>query len=410
MKIALINMTCTGSTGKIMLQIAQAARARGHEAVTFSPVEFSRRKDFVPPELPNHQFWGSRREGAIHNDVGVALGVNGLLSRRGTGELIRKLEQFQPDIVHLHNLHRFCVHFPTLMGYLKKKAVPVVWTLHDCWTFTGKCPHFDMVGCDRWRTGCGRCPQLGSYPKAMVDTSAIMWRKKRAWFTGLDNLTLVTPSRWLAELVGQSFLKEKSIRVIRNGIDLSVFRPVDSDFRQRYGCEGKKLLLGVAFGWGPRKGLDVFLELSRRLDDSYQILLVGTDENVDAQLPPEIISIHRTQNQQELAQIYSAADLFVNPTREENFPTVNMEALACGTPVLTFRTGGSPEIIDSGCGAAVDRDDVDALEQQIRRICEANPFDASACVARAGQFEMTDRFEEYIGLYEDIAHRPQRPL
>jgi glycosyltransferase involved in cell wall biosynthesis len=410
MRIAMINMTCAGSTGSIMLQIARTARDRGHEVMTFSPVEFSRGKGYTRPQIPGHHIWGSRLEGAVHNYVGVALGLNGLLSRRGTRALVRKLEQFRPDVVHLHNLHRFCVHFPTLMKYLKRNRIPVVWTLHDCWTFTGKCPHFDMVGCQRWKTGCGDCPQLRSYPKAFCDTSKMMYRKKKEWFAGLEDLTLVTPSRWLAELAGQSFLKDKPVRVINNGIDLSVFHPLSGDLRQRYGWEGKHLLLGVAFGWSRRKGLDVFVELARRLGEGYQILLVGTDETVDAQLPENIATIHRTADRQELAAIYSAADLFVNPTREENFPTVNMEALACGTPVLTFRTGGSPEIVGDRCGCAVDRDDLDGLEAQIRRICTERPYDPRACVAHARNFRMEDRFEEYIELYEDIAHRPQRPL
>lgn len=410
MRIAQINMTHTGSTGKIMLQIAQTARARGHQVMTFSPVVFSRGKKFVLPDIPGHDTWGTELEGAIHNYAGVALGRNGLLSRRGTKELIRKLERFQPELIHLHNLHRFCIHFPTLMGYLKEKKIPVVWTLHDCWAFTGKCPHFTMARCQKWKTGCGACPQLSGYPKAFLDTSKMMYEKKKTWFAGLEDLTLVTPSRWLAELVGQSFLKEKPVRVINNGIDLSVFRPSHGTLRERWGCEEKHVLLGVAFDWSRRKGLDVFEELARRLDDSYRIVLVGTDEAIDARLPKNIISIHRTADQAELAEVYTAADLFVNPTREENYPTVNMEALACGTPVVTFRTGGSPEIIGPDCGCVVPCDDIDALEAQIRRICQDRPYSPEACTDHARRFRMEDRFEEYVKLYEDIAHRAQRPL
>ena len=179
-----------------------------------------------------------------------------------------------------------------------------------------------------------------------------------------------------------------------------MFRPTPSDFREKYHIpEEKFVLLGVAFGWGRRKGLDVFVELSRRLDpEKYQIVLVGTDEAVDKTLPENIISIHRTQNQQELAEVYTAADLFVNPTREDNYPTVNMEAIACGTPVLTFRTGGSPEIVDEGTGAVVDCDDIDALEQEIVRITHTSPFDTDTCVSTAKSFDGTARFEEYLNL------------
>lgn len=187
--------------------------------------------------------------------------------------------------------------------------------------------------------------------------------------------------------------------MINNGIDLSVFKPIENDFRKKNGLIGKKIVLGVAFGWGVRKGLDVFIELAKRLSDDYQIVLVGTDNYVDKQLPANIISIHRTQNQKELAEIYTAADVFVNPTREENYPTVNMEAIACGTPVVTFRTGGSPEIPDETCGSVVDCDDIDAMESEIQRICEEKPYSVAACLKRAKSFDLNDRFEEYVELY-----------
>ena len=218
-------------------------------------------------------------------------------------------------------------------------------------------------------TACGnRGEEVSSAPPPTTTTTTTTTAPPLGLnpLTGVEDMTLVTPSRWLADLAGQSFLKEYPVRVIHNGIDLSVFKPTQSTFRAKYGIsEEKKILLGVAFGWGERKGLDVFLELAKRLDDSYRIVLVGTDEKVDAQLPGNIVSIHRTNDQQELAEIYAAADLFVNPTREDTYPTVNMESLACGTPVLTFRTGGSPEIPDETCGAVVEKDDLDSLEREM---------------------------------------------
>jgi glycosyltransferase involved in cell wall biosynthesis len=213
----------------------------------------------------------------------------------------------------------------------------------------------------------------------------------------------VTPSQWLADLVKESFLKEYPVKVIHNGIDLEVFKPTGSNFRERHGLVGKKVLLGVAFGWGVRKGLDVFVELARRLPEEYQIVLVGTDDNVDKQLPENIISIHRTQNQRELAEIYTAADLFVNPTREENYPTLNMESLACGTPVLTFRTGGSPESVNEDCGMVIPCDDVDAMEAAILRL-ERHPLNPEACVCQAQDFDKMKRFAQYCSLYEKIYH------
>lgn len=403
MRIAIINMLPYGSTGKIMLQTAQVAREAGHTVRTYATEPFSVNGPTKKVSAPNHHYWGSFRENMFHYCLGSALGRNGCYTKAGTRWLVKELEKFRPDVLHLHNLHSFCINLPILFDYIKKNNVRTVWTLHDCWTFTGQCPHFDMIGCDKWKTGCHHCPQLGGYPKSRTDNSKWMYAKKREWFTGVENMTLVTPSGWLADLARQSFMKDYPVQVIHNGIDLSVFKPTESNFRKKYHCENKRVLLGVAFGWGVRKGLDVFVELAKRLDESYQIVLVGTDDLIDSQIPDNIISIHATQNQQELAEIYSAADLLVNPTREDNFPTVNIEALACGTPVLTFRTGGSPEAIDETCGAVVEKNDVAAMEQESIRICTEKPFSSQACIKRAEGFNMYDRFGEYIALYKEIA-------
>jgi glycosyltransferase involved in cell wall biosynthesis len=221
-----------------------------------------------------------------------------------------------------------------------------------------------------------------------------MFALKKKWFLGLRDLTIVTPSNWLAEQVKQSFLKDYLIKVINNGIDLSVFKPQESDFRKKYSLEDKKIILGVSYDWSEKKGIDVFVSLAKKLPDEYKIVLVGTNENLN-----NILSIGVTQNARELAEIYSVSDLFINPTREDNFPTVNIEALACGTPVLTFRTGGSPEIINEDCGAVVEKDDTKALFDEIIRICSDKPYSAKSCIERAKDFDMNDRFKEYIDLY-----------
>lgn len=404
MRIVQLNMVPHGSTGKIMLQIAQVARDMGHDARTYSTEPFSIRGKPEPFAAEGHFQWGNFYENMIHYIVGSMLGRNGCYSRYGTRKLLRELDEFKPDVLHLHNLHSHCINLPMLFRYIKKRNIRTIWTLHDCWPFTGQCPYFDMEGCDKWKTGCYHCTQLMTYPKSRIDNSRQMYRQKKKWFTGVGDLTLVTPSQWLADLTKESFLQGYPVKVIHNGIDLSVFKPTESDFRNQHHCEEKKVLLGVASGWGRRKGLDVIIELAKRLDDSYQIVLVGTDERIEQQLPGNIISIRQTQNQQELAQIYSAADLFVNPTREDNFPTVNMEAIACGIPVLTFRTGGSPEIPDKSCGAVVEKDNVDAMEQQIRRICTDRPFTQTACLKRAEAFDMNLKYKEYVQIYEDRSY------
>ena len=389
-----------------MLGIAQVARQAGHEVWTFSPRKLSRNGGLSFPELPGHSYFSSLPESALHLFLGRFSGLHGLFSSLGTLGLLRRLDKIGPDVLHLHNLHGSYISLPLLFNYIKKHKIPTVWTLHDCWAFTGHCPYFTLANCEKWKSGCHHCPQIHSYPKAYVDRSRFMWKLKKKYFTGLEELTLVTPSEWLAGLVKQSFLKDYPVEVINNGIDLNVFKPTASSFRQDHGIgPDEYMLLGVAFGWEKRKGLDAFLWLSEHLPENYRIVLVGTGEEVDKLLPSKIISLRRTGSQQELAKIYSAADLFVNPTREENFPTVNMEDLACGTPVLTFNTGGSPEIIDDSCGAVVDCGDMEALAEKCRLVCENSVFSSAACLRRAAEYGQERCFRQYVVSYESMASK-----
>lgn len=397
MKTVLINSCNFGSTGNIMLEIAETAENGGYTAAVCYPQS----RDNSRKQKEKDLIIGTRFSRNIHLMLAEITGLNGCFSYFSTMKLLKKLDKLKPDIIHLHNLHNCYINLSLLFKYIKKHNIKTVWTLHDCWAFTGHCPHFDMIGCDKWKTGCYSCPQYKEYPKSLFDNSKIMYRLKRKWFSGVKNMTIVTPSEWLASLVKESYLKDYPVKVINNGIDLNVFKPTESDFREKYALENKYIVLGVAFGWGKRKGLDVFIELAKRLDKGkYKIVLVGTDDNIDKLLPDNIISIHRTQNQTELAEIYTAADVFANPTREENYPTVNMESVACGTPVVTFNTGGSPEMLDETCGAAVAKDDNDAMYNEIIRICEAKPYSMEACIKKAKGFDKNEKFGEYIRLYE----------
>lgn len=396
MRVFQINAVPYGSTGRIMVQIAQLLEQQGHDALCttgFTWEKCTYDKHFITSGLIT-KTW--------HTYLARFTGLNGCFSVMATRRLLRRLEAFKPDVIHLHNLHCWYVNLPMLFGYIKKHDIPVVWTFHDCWPITGHCPHFALSGCEKWKTGCHGCSAYRRYPQCLFDDSKAMWRRKKKWFTGVKNLTVVTPSQWLADLVKQSYLRDYPVKVIHNGIDLNTFRPTDSDFRQRHRCQEQFLLLGVAFDWNHSKGPDVFIELSKRLPERFRIVLVGTNEELDKTLPESVISIHRTASAQELAEIYTAADLFVNPTREDTYPTVNMEALACGTPVLTFRTGGSPEIPDNTCGCTVPTDDIDALEQEILRIAKDKPYPAEACLQRAAGFHKNDRFVEYIQLYRQL--------
>ena len=397
--ILAINTVPYGSTAKIMTGIAKLCISKKIENVTSTGYSTHPIK-----ELPAHNIGiGNICDKFIHIKLGKITGYHGCYSHAVTNDFLGKIEKFHPDTIHLHNIHGDFLNLPMLFDYIKQHRIHVIWTLHDCWSFTGRCPYFDLIKCDKWKSGCGNClyPKE-NYPQALVDKTAKMWRMKKKWFTGIENMTIVTPSQWLADLVKESFLRDYPVKVINNGIDVSVFKPTESGFRKKYGIVDKYILLGVADSWGARKGIDVFMELSKRLDSmKYQIVLVGTNDSVDKQLPTNVISVHRTQNQQELAEIYSAADLFINPTREENYPTVNMESIACGTPVLTFRTGGSPEILDETCGAVVDCDDIDALEAEIIRIAKEMPFKTEDCLHRAEHFDQNERFKEYIDLYQN---------
>lgn len=339
MKILMINSVCgIGSTGRICTDIADALKKNGDECL----IAYGR--GTVPLRYQDMAYQiGGRADTAINGVKARLLDNEGFNARRNTRRLIRKIEEFQPQVVHLHNLHGYYIHLGVLMNYLKSCRCRVVWTLHDCWSFTGHCAHF--VDCGQWKTHCGNCPKRRSYPASLLlDRSYRNYESKRALFTQVP-MTIVTPSRWLADLAAQSFLQNHPCRVIHNGINLSVFHRTESRFRGKYGLENKKIILGVSSVWTRSKGLDDFIRLSALTDDSVRIVLVGLTSKQRKALPGNIIGVERTDSVEELAQIYSAADIFFNPTYLDTYPTVNLEAQACGTPVVTYRTGGSVESV-----------------------------------------------------------------
>lgn len=397
MYIVEINAVPYGSTGKIMFGIADVAQKSGN--VCKCVHGFSWHKNKSQESYIVSGFISK----SLHMLAARISGWNGSFSKIATYRFIRKLKKLSPNIIHLHNIHGWYLNIPMLFRFIKKSNIPVVWTLHDCWAFTGHCPHFVMNQCDQWKSQCNHCSLYKEYPQSLFDNAKKMFQYKKKHFTGVKNMTIVTPSRWLADLVNQSFLKEYPVKIIHNGINLNTFQPTDGNFRERYAiAPDKHIVLGVALDWGTRKGLDVFAALSKRLDEHYQIVLVGTDEKIDEQLPKNILTIHRTHNGKELAEIYTAADVFINPTREDNFPTVNIESIACGTPVITFRTGGSPEMLEETCASVVDCDNIDAMEQEIIRVCKDKPYTKEDCLRRAKDFDQDSKFREYIELFENI--------
>lgn len=389
MRVLQINSVPYGSTCRVMLGIAHAARHQGIHcdmATGFSthPLE---------ELLPDRIRIGGLFSKALHMILARLTGLNGFFSILPTIRLIRRMQRESYDLLHFHNLHGWYVNLPILMRYVRKQRIPVIWTLHDCWAFTGQCAHYAAIGCDRWKTGCFSCPQKHLYPQSLADCSRYLYHCKKSWFHSLPDVVLVTPSHWLADQVRQSFLRDFPVQVIPNGVDLSVFQPISVPLADKH------IVLGVANGWTERKGLAVMIELAGRLGSEYQIMLVGTDERLDRMLPASIISIHRTQNANELTKLYAAADVFVNPTYEDTFPTVNLEALACGTPVVTFNAGGSPECLNGTCGLCIPAGDVDALEAAIRRVCTEKPFTAECCRTRAESFDQHAAYDAYITLY-----------
>ena len=392
-----INSNNYASTGNVVLNIAATARKQGFKAYTCC-----RRSRFgLKYKYEDQIYIGTWLDRVISERLALLTGLNGYFNVINTWMFIRKLKKLKPDLIHIHSLCENYLNIRMLFKYLKEDRIPTVWTMHDNWAFTGRCAQFR---CEKWRDGCGNCPHHEFFPPTLfLDSSAKVWKEREQIYNSVDTMTIVTPSAWLSDLVKVSLFKENHpIRVINNGINLDVFQPIESDFIERYGLQDKKIVLGVAYWWDTCKGLYVFLELAKRLPEDYRIVMVGTNDETDKLLPDNIVSIHRTQNQKELAEIYSAATLFVNPTIDDNFPTVNMEALACGLPVLTYDTGGCAEAIDETCGSSVPMGDIDALEQDIIRICETQPYSREACLKRAQHFKMEDKYQEYLDLYKEL--------
>lgn len=388
MKVLQINSVCgIRSTGRICTDIAQVLEEQGHSC----QVAYGR--ETVPEALQKYAHCINTHRGVQLDGIKSRIFDNaGFNSKKQTKAFIQWMKEYDPDIIHLHNIHGYYIHVGLLFEALKEMGKPVIWTLHDCWSFTGHCSHFDYAGCEKWKSGCGKCDRVHVYPASLgYDNARNNYARKKAAFTGVKDLTIVTPSKWLADLVKQSFLGAYPVRVIPNGIDLSVFKPTPGSFRQEYGLEDKKIVLGVASVWGKAKGYADMLKLPELLGKDYQVVLVGlTPEQKDA-LPANVLGITRTNNVQQLAEIYTAADVFVNPTYQDTYPTVNLEAQACGTPVITYQTGGSVESVPQS--QVVEQGAVVAL-------CEAVK-DLENCQVLQADFSAQTAFANYVTLYEE---------
>ena len=385
MKVLMINVVCgIRSTGRICTDLATALEKQGHD------VKIAYGRESVPEKYKHFAV-------KIGNDLGVKLHAlkarlfdsSGFGSKLATKKFIRWVKEYDPDVIHLHNLHGYYINIEILFNYLRTCGKKVIWTLHDCWAFTGHCVYFDYVGCDKWKSQCGNCPQKNEYPSSLIwDRSKQNYIRKKALFTDIPDMTVVTPSEWLAGLVKKSYMAKYHVEVVHNGVDTNIFKPTKSDLRERYSLQNKKIILGVAAIWDKRKWLDSFIELSKKLDESYQIVLVGLSADQIKELPENITGIVKTNSPEQLAAIYTMADLFINPTLEDNYPTTNLEARACGTPVITYDTGGSVESAD----VVVKKGDIPGLVEVIKSIFLIDFKQIS--------LESGNTVERYAALYE----------
>jgi len=363
MKVLLINSVCGyGSTGSLCTDLAYALQKQGHECY----IAYGQ----LSTDFENSFKIGSVLENHIHNVCSRITGKQGYFTKNGTRKLISYIETVNPDVIHLHNLHGNYLNLKILFNYLASANKPVVWTLHDCWAFTGKCAHYTDIGCYKWQTHCNHCPQLKKYPPSIIfDRSSVMFEDKKKWFTSIKNLTIVPVSNWLSGEVKQSFLAKYPIIPIYNWIDQTIFKPTDLNIRKKFGIdENKSIILGVSAGWSANDyKLQEFIRLSQLIAEDIQIVLVGGKNKLES-LPENMIHIPYVSSKTELAGIYTTAGVYVHLSVEDTFGKVIAEAMSCGTPAIVYNSTACPEIIGEGCGYVVEKGDIDGIVRNICRI------------------------------------------
>lgn len=368
MRILFINSVCgIRSTGRIVTELAEKFIASGNECM----IAYGR--EAVPEKYKNISY-------RIGTDLNVKINAlntrlfdnDGFCAKNETKKFIEWANNYNPDVLWLHNLHGYYINIEMLFDWIKTRPnMQVKWTLHDCWAFTGHCSYFSMVNCNKWKSQCEKCIQKKEYPSSFLkDNSFNNFQRKRIAFTGVKHMTIITPSKWLANLVGESFLQEYEVEVHYNTIDNTIFKPTASDFREQHNLQNKTVILGVASTWHERKGLMDFIKLEKMLDDKYSFVLVGVDDKQKNMLSNRFITIEKTNSAEELAKIYTAADVFLNLTYEDNYPTVNLESQACGTPCITYRTGGSVESVSPEL--VVEQGDLNALVLKLQELGKKN--------------------------------------
>lgn len=399
MKVLQVNSVCgIRSTGRICTDIADILKENGDEC----KIGYGRGE--VPPCYSRIAVpIGKKRDLVMHVLGARLLDNTGFFSKFATRRFLQWVDHYQPDIIHLHNIHGYYLNIEMLFRYLKEKKLPVIWTLHDCWAFTGHCSHFAAQGCQKWREHCGNCPLRSEYPASLLlDNSRGNFHRKKALFCGVENLQIVTPSDWLRRCVADSFLREYPVQTIQNGVDLSAFHPVESDFIEIHHLENKKIVLGVASAWTEHKGLGGFYRLAQLLDNSFQVVLVGLNEGQMKTLPDNIFGIQRTNSVLELAQIYTAAYVHVSMSFEETMGLTVIEANACGTPVIVFDSTALPEIVTTNTGVVLKECTPEAVKQALTDTDFSKSRFSEECIAHARRFEKKRMYNNYIELYRSM--------
>lgn len=404
MKIAILHSASQGFFPRFYQNLKHSIEKYGDECILLSP----RSGINIKNRLPNQILWGTRFNWFIHHLLYKITGLQDIFSSLDSIFLIQALKKERPDIIHLNIINDQNTNIPMLVKYANKHNIPVVWTMHDCRAFTGRCAYFDEINCNKWQNGCGKCPQKELYMPTWIDSSHKEWEIRKKWHTAFKNLTIVTPSIWLSQFVNQSFFKGITTKVIYNGINLDNFATKRNiNIKELHNIKNETyIILGVSANWEYRKGIKYFIELSNIITEKYKIVLIGNISPViKDNLTSKILYIEQTTNVQELVAWYQAASVFVNPTLADNFPTTNIEALASGTPVITFKTGGSIEAIDKHTGIIVEKRDVHQLYNAIERICNSpNEFTEENCKKRSRLFSNA-QYDLYVNLYHSIIEK-----
>lgn len=401
-RLLLINVALNwGSTGKIAEGIASLARTQGWEVYVAHGARY--KNTSYTPSIQVSSKVGEW----IHYIESSLFDAQGLGSRYETRQFLTKVEEIKPDIVHIHNIHGCFINYPLLFRYLKQHSIPVVWTLHDCWAMTGHCTHFMRTNCKKWQTGCNHCPQKRTFPATyLLDRSERNYALKKELFTSIPVMHITTVSNWLQRIAEASYLKKYPITVVPNGIKPEVFKPEPSDIKERYGLQGKKLLLAVAIGLDERKGLYDYIELSGKLPADYQLMLVGLTEEEQKALPRGIIGVKRTNGTKELAAYYSAADVLLSLSYEETFGLTIVEAMACGTPAIAYDNTAQPELITSETGKVIPTGDTDAVLKAIEEVC-SKPMESYSAACRTHSLEYDEKvsYQKYLDIYSTIIYK-----